>query len=276
MHLRAGGQSLLTLAVDGDQIVFMQGARPVARASGVHGLGWTQRSADRLVLRSDDGRLLIAVGRNAHHIGLVVVKARLCTTSAPALERVRVLADRPSQLALTLSTTAGQPIQRAALRIDDGADNTTARTDEQGVARLHLRAGGGRSLRVSFDGDATRARATLELPVDVAATTTLTLVSGSVPATGRVAFTGRLRGDVGDPSGTRVQLAYRSAGTWQAAGKAPVDRYGRWHLTAPPPATSPRQAVVAYRATVQPGPRFPYVPGTDAPVTFHLAHRSER
>jgi hypothetical protein len=276
-RIRAGRHALLTLSVHGDQIAFKQGARIVARAAGVQGLRWTQRGAGRLVLQSEDDRLLVAVGRNAHHSDLVAVKVRLCTASTPARERLRVLAGRAREVILTLTTATGGPIQRAVLRVDDVTDDMKVRTDDQGVARLHLRAGGSRSLGVSFDGDATRAPATLELPVDVAATTTLTLVSGSVPASGGVVFAGRLRGDVGDPSGTRVQLAYRSPdGTWHGAGTARVDRDGRWYLTAPPPVTSPRQAVVAYRAVVRPGPRYPYVAGTKAPVTFHLAHRSAR
>ena len=110
----------------------------VARASGVHGLHWTQRSARPLVLRSDDGRLLIAVGRNAHHPDLVAVKARLCTTSAPVLERVRALAGRPRQLTLTLSTTAGQPVQRATLRVDGVADETTRLLSEDPYVPVSL------------------------------------------------------------------------------------------------------------------------------------------
>lgn len=276
-RIRAGRRTVLTLAAHDGQVVFKQGPRTVARASGVERLRWTQRGARRLVLRSDDDRLLVAVGRNAHHKNLVAVEVRLCTTSAPALERARVLAGRAGQVRLTLSTAAGRPIQQAVLRIDDLADETTVRTDAQGRARVHLSAGGSGSLRVTFEGDATRAPATLALPVDVVATTTLRLVSGSVPATGRVAFTGRLRGNAGDPSRTRVRLSYRSSdGRWHPAGTARVDRRGRWHLAAPPPTIAPSQAVVAYRTSVQPGPRYPYVTGTDAAVTFHLAHRSGR
>jgi len=273
-RVRAGQRALLSIAVHSDAVVVKQDARTLARATGVHGLHWTQRSAEQLVLQSQDDRLLLAIGRNPHHPTLVVAKARLCTTATPSLQRVSALAGQQVQLAVTLSATSGRPIPRAVVHLDD-ADQTTLSTDGNGVAHLQLRAAGSRRVQITYAGDTDHAPATLALPVNVAATTTITLLSGSIPTNGPAEFVGRLQGP-GNATGTRIRLDYKTPhGRWQTAGTARADAHGRWHLTSSRPTTAPRQTLVLYHASIQPGPHYPYQPRSDAPATFHLADRSK-
>jgi hypothetical protein len=277
LTIRAARRPVLLVATRAGQVRLQAARRVLGHADGVGALGWTERSSRRLALLSSDGRLLIAVGRNAHHPTLTVIKSRLCTTLAPALEHIEGRADQPVHATVYATGPDGTPLAQLLLAASVADTSLRVRTDAHGQAEVWLPAGGRRDVHVDFAGDATHAPATLTVPITAAATSTLSLVSGTLPAQGLAEFAGRLAGRDGTPAGSRITLSYQTpGGRWRTVGSAGVDQHGRWTLTSPPPRVPPGRPVVAYRVCVEPGPAYPYLAAVGPSTTFHITKGAKR
>lgn len=274
--IRAARRPVLRIASSAGTVQ-LQAGRMLAHADGVGALSWTQRSTRRVALESSDGRLLIAVGRNAHHPTRTVIKSRLCSAPSTVRERVDGRADQAVHAAVYATAADGTPIAHLPLAATAAGTSLRVLTDANGRAQVWLPAGGRRDLHVEFAGDATHAPAAVTVPITSAATSTLTLVSGVLPAHAPAEFAGRLAGRDGTPTGSRITLSYRTPdGSWRTVGRGLVDARGNWTITTAPPRATPGRPVAAYRVLVEPGPAFPYGAALGSPTTFHVTRGATR
>jgi len=277
LTIRAAGRPVLVVATSAGRVQLRAGRRVLSTADGVGGLGWTERSSRRLALLSDDGRLLIAVGRNAHHGDLTIVKSRLCTAHAPAVGHIDGRADQPVHATVYATGPDGSPLAQVPLAVSTPGLSMQVQTDAHGQAQIQLPAGGRRDLHVTFAGDATHAPATLAVPITSAATSTLSLVSGMLPARGLAEFAGRLEGRDGNPAASRITLAAQTPhGHWQTVGSTAVDQHGRWTITTTPPRVPAGTMLVAYRVDIAPGATYPYDAAVGSSTMFHVTKRASR